>query len=163
MLARLIEQRLREAAVSVLPDVDTSTIMVRPCPNPAFGDLQTSALIGIARARKLNPRQFAQDVAAKLNVEDLCSPPEIAGPGFVNFRVKPSAIVSVLEHAAAGEHLFFDRTESPRTVIVDFSSPNVAKPMHVGHIRSTILGDCLARVLRLLGHKVVTDNHIGDW
>lgn len=163
MLARLIEQRLREAAVSVLPDIDTSTIMVRPCPNPAFGDLQTSALIGIAKARKLNPRQFAQDVTAKLDVEDLCAPPEIAGPGFVNFRLKPSAIVSVLERAAAGEHLFFDRSASPRTVIVDFSSPNVAKPMHVGHIRSTILGDCLARVLRLLGHKVVTDNHIGDW
>ncbi len=163
MLARLIEQRLREAAVSVLPDVDTSTIMVRPCPNPAFGDLQTSALIGIAKARKLNPRQFAQNVAANLNVEDLCAPPEIAGPGFVNFRLKPSAVVSVLERASAGEHLFFDRSQSPRTVIVDFSSPNVAKPMHVGHIRSTILGDCLARVLRLLGHKVITDNHIGDW
>lgn len=163
MLARLIEQRLREAAVSVLPDVDTSTIMVRPCPNPAFGDLQTSALIGIAKARKLNPRQFAQNVAANLNVEDLCAPPEIAGPGFVNFRLKPSAVVSVLERASAGEHLFFDRSQSPRTVIADFSSPNVAKPMHVGHIRSTILGDCLARVLRLLGHKVITDNHIGDW
>src|SRR4029077_16971284 len=68
-----------------------------------------------------------------------------------------------LESAARGEHLFFDKTAHPRTVVIDFSSPNVAKPMHVGHIRSTALGDCLARTLRLLGHRVITDNHIGDW
>ena len=68
-----------------------------------------------------------------------------------------------LEAAARGEHLFFEPAAQPRTVVVDFSSPNVAKPMHVGHIRSTILGDCLARTLRLLGHRVITDNHIGDW
>src|SRR5206468_8930511 len=68
-----------------------------------------------------------------------------------------------LASAARGKHLFFERATVPRTVVVDFSSPNVAKPMHVGHIRSTILGDAIARILRLLGHQVVTDNHIGDW
>src|SRR5213079_321053 len=81
----------------------------------------------------------------------------------LNFRLKSSALALSLQAAARGEHLFFARPAAPRTVVVDFSSPNVAKPMHVGHIRSTILGDALARTLRLLGHRVITDNHIGDW
>ncbi|TAK95674.1 MAG: arginine--tRNA ligase, partial [Verrucomicrobia bacterium] len=88
---------------------------------------------------------------------------EIAGAGFLNFRLKQSALENALNSAARGEHLFFEKATPPKTVVIDFSSPNVAKPMHVGHIRSTILGDCLARLLRLLGHRVVTDNHIGDW
>lgn len=111
----------------------------------------------------MNPRQLAEQVKAALDVADLCEGVEIAGAGFLNFRVKATAIAQTLESAARGEHLFFHKTEQPRTVVVDFSSPNVAKPMHVGHIRSTILGDSLARVLRLLGHKVIADNHIGDW
>ena len=81
----------------------------------------------------------------------------------MNFRLKPSVTARTLEAAARGDHLFFDSAAAPRTVVLDFSSPNVAKPMHVGHIRSTILGDSLARTLRLLGHRVITDNHIGDW
>src|SRR5207302_2409493 len=81
----------------------------------------------------------------------------------LNFRVRKEAIAGVLKKALAGGPLFFERVSIPRTIVVDFSSPNVAKPMHVGHIRSTILGDCLARTLRLLGHNVITDNHIGDW
>src|SRR5262249_57339102 len=87
----------------------------------------------------------------------------IAGAGFLNFRLKSSVLSRALQAAARGEHLFFRKTSAPRTIVIDFSSPNVAKPMHVGHIRSTILGDCLARTLRLLGHRVITDNHLGDW
>src|SRR6185312_7946696 len=83
--------------------------------------------------------------------------------GFLNFRLKSSALVTALQSAAAGGDLFFQKTTTPETVVVDFSSPNVAKPMHVGHIRSTILGDSLARTMRLLGHRVITDNHLGDW
>jgi len=79
------------------------------------------------------------------------------------FSIENSALSAVLEAAARGEHLFFEKTSQPRTTVIDFSSPNVAKPMHVGHIRSTILGDALARMLRLLGHHVITDNHLGDW
>jgi len=119
--------------------------------------------MGLAKARKMNPRQLAADVLAKLDLADLCEKVEIAGAGFLNFRLSASAVTRTLGSAAAGEHLFFDKTTEPRTVVVDFSSPNVAKPMHVGHIRSTVLGDALARVLRLLGHRVITDNHIGDW
>ena len=134
--------------------------------------------MSLAKARKMNPRQLATDVLAKLDVSEFCEKVGLAGAGFLNFRLKNSCLVETLESATRGEHLFFEKvgqasslsgqTETgkmpvPRTAVIDFSSPNVAKPMHVGHIRSTILGDCLARTLRLLGHRVITDNHIGDW
>ena len=160
---KLIEQRLQKAVQAVLADADVASVRVRPCPDPKFGDYQTNALMALAKARKMNPRQLATDVTAKLDVADICEPVEIAGAGFLNFRLKASAVADTLNAAARGEQLFFDKADQPRTVVVDFSSPNVAKPMHVGHIRSTILGDSLARVLRLLGHRVITDNHLGDW
>lgn len=163
MLHKILEQRLQQAVTLVLPEAETRSVLVRPCPDAKFGDYQTNALMSLAKERKMNPRQLATDVLAKLEVSDLCEKVEIAGAGFLNFRVKPAAVEQVLQSATRGEHLFFQKTEKPRTVIIDFSSPNVAKPMHVGHIRSTILGDSLARVLRLLGHRVITDNHIGDW
>jgi arginyl-tRNA synthetase len=158
-----IELRLQQAVRAVLPEADLSAVLVRPCPDPKFGDYQSNALMALARARKLNPRQLATDVLAKLDVAEICEKVEIAGAGFLNFRLKHSALAQTLQSAVRGEHLFFDKAVQPRTVVIDFSSPNVAKPMHVGHIRSTILGDCLARTLRLLGHRVITDNHIGDW
>jgi len=158
-----IEQKLREAVVAILPDVDLSTVSVRPCPDPKFGDYQASALIALAKARKLNPRQLATEVLQKLDVSSFCEPVEVAGAGFLNFRLKPDTLNASLQSAAGGEHLFFERAADPKTVVVDFSSPNIAKPMHVGHIRSTILGDALAHILRALGHKVITDNHLGDW
>jgi arginyl-tRNA synthetase len=138
-------------------------VQVRPCPDPKFGDYQTTSLMTFAKERKMNPRQLATDVLQKLDVTEWCEKVEIAGAGFLNFRVKPSAVARELESALRGDYFFFKRTPAPRTIVIDFSSPNVAKPMHVGHIRSTILGDSLARVLYLLGHRVVTDNHIGDW
>ncbi|MEO8425923.1 MAG: arginine--tRNA ligase [Verrucomicrobiota bacterium] len=163
MLHRLIEQRLQQTVAVLLPEANLATILVRPCPDPRYGDYQTNALIALAKERKLNPRQVAADVAGKLDVSEWCEPVEVAGAGFLNFRLKITALSRVLQAAARGEQLFFQPTTQPRTIVVDFSSPNVAKPMHVGHIRSTVLGDCLARTLRLLGHRVVTDNHIGDW
>jgi arginyl-tRNA synthetase len=184
-----IELKLQQAVSAGLPAADVSTVLVRPCPDPKFGDYQSNALMALAKARKMNPRQLAADVVAKLDVGALCEKVEIAGAGFLNFRLKSSALTGALQAAARGEHLFFEkvgrdalsvsaalRRDEPRiqvpqsgisptvrTVVIDFSSPNVAKPMHVGHIRSTILGDSLARTLRLLGHRVITDNHIGDW
>jgi arginyl-tRNA synthetase len=158
-----IEAALQTAVHAVLPDADVTAVLVRPCPDPKFGDYQSNALMALAKARKLNPRQLAEQVKANLDVAAWCEPVEIAGAGFLNFRLKPAALCACLDEAVAGKHLFFDQTAQPRSVVVDFSSPNVAKPMHVGHIRSTILGDSLARTLRLLGHRVVTDNHIGDW
>jgi len=158
-----IELKLQAAVRAVLPDADVSAVLVRPCPDPKFGDYQSNALMSLAKTRKLNPRKLATDVLAKLDVSEVCEKVEIAGAGFLNFRLKFSALTQTLEAAARGEHLFFEISATPKTIVVDFSSPNVAKPMHVGHIRSTILGDSLARTLRLLGHRVVTDNHIGDW
>lgn len=145
-----------------MPDADVRVVLVRPC-DPKFGDYQANALMALAKSRKLNPRQLATDVLAQLDVTALCEKVEIAGAGFLNFRLKPEVLNAALQAAVRGAHLFYTKTAQPRSVVVDFSSPNVAKPMHVGHIRSTILGDSLARLLRLLGHRVVTDNHIGDW
>jgi arginyl-tRNA synthetase len=171
-----IELKLQQAVRAVLPDAAASAVLVRPCPDPKFGDYQSNALMSLAKARKMNPRQLATSVLAQLDVGDVCEDVEIAGAGFLNFRLKSSALTGALQAAARGEHLFFESVAQtsglcsetgqrpvPRTVVIDFSSPNVAKPMHVGHIRSTILGDSLARSLRLLGHRVITDNHIGDW
>lgn len=163
MLHLFLEQRLRQAVAAVLPEAATALVLVRPCPDPKFGDYQSNALMALAKERKMNPRQLATEVVANLDVGEWCEKVEIAGAGFLNFRLKTTALAQTLEAAVRGEHLFFQKTTQPRMVVVDFSSPNVAKPMHVGHIRSTILGDCLARTLHLLGHRVVTDNHIGDW
>jgi len=171
-----IEISLQAAVREILPDADASTVLVRPC-DPKFGDYQSNALMSLAKQRKLNPRQLATDVLAKLDVSAVCEKVEIAGAGFLNFRLKNVLLAQALEAAARGEHLFFDKcggdasspsgsatgASRPRTVVIDFSSPNVAKPMHVGHIRSTGIGDALQRTLRLLGHRVISDNHIGDW
>jgi arginyl-tRNA synthetase len=163
MLHTLLQQRLRQAVLAVLPGADAAALLVRPCPDSRFGDYQTNALISLAKTHRMNPRQLAADVAAKLDVSPWCEPAEIAGAGFLNFRLKPTALAQTLLAAVRGEHLFSAKASPPRTIVIDYSSPNVAKPMHVGHIRSTGIGDCLQRVLRLLGHRVVTDNHIGDW
>ena len=161
--SKLIELNVQKAVRAVLPDADVSVVLVRPCPDPKFGDYQSNALMSLAKARKINPRQLATDVLARLELSEVCEKVEIAGAGFLNFRLKTSALNQALASAARGEHLFFSKTTAPRTIVIDFSSPNVAKPMHVGHIRSTGIGDALQRTLRLLGHKVITDNHIGDW
>jgi arginyl-tRNA synthetase len=157
-----IEFKLQAAVRAVLPGADVSAVLVRPC-DPKFGDYQSNALMSLAKTLKMNPRQLATDTLAKLDVSDVCEKVEIAGAGFLNFRLKNSALTRTLAAAARGEHLFFAKAASPKTVVIDFSSPNVAKPMHVGHIRSTGIGDALQRALRLLGHRVISDNHIGDW
>jgi arginyl-tRNA synthetase len=157
-----IEAALQAAVRAVLPDAEVTSVLVRPC-DPKFGDYQSNALMSLAKQRKMNPRQLAENVLTKLAVFEICEKVEIAGAGFLNFRLKNSALETVLQSAASGEHLFFQKSAPPKTIVLDFSSPNVAKPMHVGHIRSTGIGDALQRTLRLLGHRVISDNHIGDW
>src|SRR5206468_471429 len=106
---------------------------------------------------------LAQEVVARLQLSDLFEPPAVSGPGFVNLTVRADWLAKQVQVVVGDERLGVVPLSKPRTYIVDYSSPNVAKPLHVGHIRSTIIGDALARLLRFLGHQVVTDNHLGDW
>ncbi len=163
MLHTAIEQRLHLRVLEVLPDASLDCLRLRPCADTKFGDYQANGLMTLAKERKQNPRQLAEEVLLGLDVADLCSSVEIAGAGFLNFRLKTEAVAQMLVDAQQGDALFVAPASHPRRFVVDFSSPNVAKPMHVGHIRSTILGDAIARTLRRLGHTVITDNHIGDW
>jgi len=128
-----------------------------------FGDYQTNAAMPLAKAQRTNPRQVAAQIIERLNVADFCETPEIAGAGFINFRLKPEFVARQTLALLDDAHLGVPQATPSRKIVLDFSSPNVAKPMHVGHIRSTILGDTLTRIARFLGHEVITDNHIGDW
>ena len=134
-----------------------------PATDPRFGDYQTNAALVLGKQRGEKPRELAQKIIEHLDVDDLCKPPVIAGPGFINFTLRPDAVAEKTASILSDERLGVAETESPRRILIDFGSPNVAKPMHVGHIRSTVLGDALARIAAFLGHEVIRDNHIGDW
>ena len=151
----LLESRLSEALGA--PTQVAATADAR------FGDYQSNAAMPLAKAQRTNPRQVAAQIIERLHVADICETPEIAGAGFINFRLKPEFVAQQTRALLDDAHLGVPQAEKPRKIVLDFSSPNVAKPMHVGHIRSTILGDTLTRIARFLGHEVITDNHIGDW
>ena len=151
----LLESRLTEAL--------GAPAQVAATADARFGDYQTNAAMIAAKAQRANPRQIAAQMIERIHVADFCEPPEIAGAGFINFRLKPEFVAQRTRALLDDAHLGVPQVEKPRKIVLDFSSPNVAKPMHVGHIRSTILGDTLTRIARFLGHEVITDNHIGDW
>ena len=134
-----------------------------PATDPRFGDYQTNAALVLGKQRGENPREVAEKIIGHFDLGDLCEPPAVAGPGFINFTLRPGAVAEKTASILSDERLGVAETGSPRRIVVDFGSPNVAKPMHVGHIRSTVLGDALARVATFLGHEVIRDNHIGDW
>src|SRR5213080_4560739 len=131
--------------------------------DPRFGDYQTNAALMLGKQRSENPRAVAEKILQHLNAADLCESPTVAGAGFINFTLLPGAVANKTAELFADERLGVARSTSPRKIVIDFGSPNVAKPMHVGHIRSTALGDALARVAKFLGHEVIRDNHVGDW
>ena len=131
--------------------------------DPKFGDYQANGIMAVAKARKENPRALAEQIIRQLDVANLCEPPTVAGAGFINFKLKPDFVAQQIDQAGRDDRHGVPVAAQPKTIVIDFSSPNVAKPMHVGHIRSTILGDSLARIGKFLGHRVITDNHIGDW
>jgi arginyl-tRNA synthetase len=131
--------------------------------DPRFGDYQTNVALVLGKQRGENPRAVAEKIVARLNVDDLCEGAAVAGAGFINFTLRPAAVEKQTLQIFRDERLGAAETESPRRIVIDFGSPNVAKPMHVGHIRSTVLGDALARVAQFLGHDVIRDNHVGDW
>ena len=160
-LRELLASRLRDALIAC--DLDSARADVSQAADARFGDYQANAAMVFAKEKKANPRQLATEILSKLDVTGLAATPEIAGAGFINFRLENAFLSKALSRLAADPRLSVGIAASPKKILVDFSSPNVAKPMHVGHIRSTILGDCLVRVARFLGHDVTADNHIGDW
>jgi arginyl-tRNA synthetase len=131
--------------------------------NPKFGDYQANMAMGLSKKLGQQPRNIAQSIVDHLDVAEVCEVPQIAGPGFINFTVKPSYLATQLQVMHADRRLGVPVADQPQRVVVDFSSPNIAKEMHVGHLRSTILGDCIARVLEFRGHDVLRLNHVGDW
>jgi arginyl-tRNA synthetase len=160
-LRELLAARLRDALIAC--GHDSARADVSQAADARFGDYQANAAMVLAKEKKANPRQLATEILSKLDVSGLAATPEIAGAGFINFRLENAFLSEALSRLAADPRLGVGVAASPKKILVDFSSPNVAKPMHVGHIRSTILGDCLVRVARFLGHDVTADNHIGDW
>ncbi|MBN2025006.1 MAG: arginine--tRNA ligase [Pirellulales bacterium] len=137
--------------------------LVRRGQDPKFGDYQANFAMPLGKQLGRPPREIAAEVVARLDVADLCEPPEVAGPGFINLRLRTAWIAERLAEAVRDERLGVPPVAKPRMFVVDYSAPNVAKPMHVGHIRSTVIGDALCRMLRFAGHRVVSDNHLGDW
>ena len=161
----ILEDRIT-AAMATAGGAEDSPAIVRPATDPKFGDYQANGVMALAKKLKTNPRKLAEQVVAKLDVSDICEPPEIAGPGFINLRIKTDYLASQLLEINAdnSERLAIDKIDTPKTIVVDFSSPNIAKQMHVGHLRSTIIGDSICRLLEFQGHKkVIRQNHIGDW
>lgn len=159
-LTKRLEQALVQAFGADLAGTDPVLV---PASNPKFGDYQANCAMALAKRLKDKPRAIAEKIVANLDVADICEPPEIAGPGFINLRLQTSYLQTQLQAIAADERLGVAEAEPVQKVIVDFSSPNIAKEMHVGHLRSTIIGDSIARVLEFVGHDVLRLNHVGDW
>jgi arginyl-tRNA synthetase len=171
-LPRLLESHVLAALESLcaadypdfnLSDLPLESTRVVPCANPQFGDYQWNGALSLAKLLRAKPRDLATALIERLDVAEMSAPPEIAGPGFVNFRLKPEFLSAVVPQVLADERAGVPLAAQPKTVVIDYPSPNVAKPLHVGHIRTMFIGDAIARTLRFAGHTVVSDNHIGDW
>src|SRR5437868_7706706 len=157
---RRLSERVSEALKKAgLPEAGELT----PATDARFGDYQTNAALILGKQGGDNPRNVAAKILENLDVTDLGEPPTVAGPGFINFTLRRAAVEQKASELLADERLGVGLTDSPKRIVIDFGSPNVAKPMHVGHIRSTLLGDALARIAQFVGHDVIRDNHIGDW
>ncbi|MFA5423840.1 MAG: arginine--tRNA ligase [Phycisphaerae bacterium] len=159
----ILEERIAAAMRQVTGQ--NAPAIVQPAKDAKFGDYQANGVMALAKKLKTNPRKLAEQVVEKLDLSDICEPPEIAGPGFINLRLKSDYIFrSLLEISVDSKnHLGISKVQKPQRIVVDFSGPNIAKQMHVGHLRSTIIGDSICRILEFLGHTVIPQNHIGDW
>jgi arginyl-tRNA synthetase len=156
----ILTKKLSEAlAQASLPETGELT----QATDPRFGDYQTNVALVLGKQRGENPRDLARKIVAHLDVSDFSEAPTVAGAGFINFKLRQTFVERQTLEVSRDQRFGVSETESSRRVVIDFGSPNVAKPMHVGHIRSTVLGDALARVAKFLGHEVIRDNHIGDW
>jgi arginyl-tRNA synthetase len=159
-------ERLRASFGAALPEgVDRSGFenAVRAATDPKFGDYQANGCMALAKELKRNPRDLAQEVARRVDLGPFAGKPEVAGPGFINVRLDDSWVAGMLRTLLSDPAIGLVPPARKQTIVIDFSSPNVAKPMHVGHLRSTVIGDSLARIGTALGHNVLRDNHLGDW
>lgn len=163
-----IEQLLEDTVASLkqqgsLPADIEPRFQVDRTKDKAHGDLTTNLAMVMAKLAKKNPRQLAAELVEQLPASELVRKVEIAGPGFINFFLNPDWLAGQIEQVLADPRLGVAKVENPQNIVVDYSSPNLAKEMHVGHLRSTIIGDAVARTLEFLGHQVIRQNHVGDW
>src|SRR5437899_829909 len=156
LLASKLSDALAKAGLPTAGELTLAT-------DARFGDYQTNAALVLGKQRGENPKALAEKILAGTDVSDLCEPPTVAGAGFINFTLRSDAVAKKAGDLLPDERLGVANAKSTKKIVIDFGSPNVAKPMHVGHIRSTVVGDALARIAAFLGHEVVRDNHIGDW
>ena len=151
------------AAAFAAAGITDSPIVLQPTKNAEHGDFQINGVMGAAKKAKQNPRELAQKVAEALADNAVIESAEVAGPGFINLRLRPEFLAQNI-HAALNDARFgVAKTDKPKTVVIDYSSPNLAKEMHVGHLRSSIIGDSISRVLEFMGNTVIRQNHVGDW
>jgi len=157
-----LEQKISEAMQAAgIPE--NYPAVIKPSSRPKFGDYQANGIMGAAKKLKTNPQDLATKVIQHIDLIDIASKVEVAGPGFLNIHLTEDWIAENAERALASDRLNIEEVEDPDTVVIDYSGPNLAKEMHVGHLRSTIIGDAMARILAFLGHKVIRQNHVGDW
>jgi len=160
---RELRGRFVQALAPLTSDPAALAGLVRPTQDPKFGDFQANCAMPLAKQLGSAPRFVAEQIVAGLDVADMCLPPEIAGPGFINLTLRDEWIEAATNQLVHDQRFGVDLVSDPKIVIIDYSSPNVAKPMHVGHIRSTLIGAALYRLFQFVGHRVQSDNHIGDW
>ncbi len=159
-----LENRFRAAfAGGFGPELADADPMIRPSQDLKFGDYQSNAAMGLAKKLGQKPRDVAGKIIQNLKISDICADPEIAGPGFINLRLNPQWLQEHLQTIFSDPRLGIEKISLPEKIVVDYSGPNIAKEMHVGHLRSTIIGDSIARIFEFLGHEVIRQNHIGDW
>lgn len=165
-LLHRIRSLFEPVLAGLAPDPDSVRdylAMIKPSGNPEHGDYQANFAMPLAKLLGKKPPELAKEIVAKLPANNLIEPPTVAGPGFINLRLKSDFLAAAVQKIATDPKLGTEPVLKPRTYVIDYSSPNVAKPLHVGHLRSTIIGDALARILEFQGHRVITDNHLGDW
>ena len=164
MIIEQIKTKVTSALIKAfgeeMKDIDP---LVTDTNNPRFGDYQSNISMSLTKKLKKNPRDIAKEIINNLSVDDICEKTEIAGPGFINFTLKIDYLETLLRNIQKDKNLGVETSKNSQRIVIDFSSPNIAKEMHVGHLRSTIIGDSIARILEFKGHDVVRLNHVGDW
>lgn len=158
---QLVQERFKQA-LSKIEGAENAPAPLARSTKPEFGEYQFNGAMALAKMLKSNPREIAAKIVEAVELEDVAESLDIAGPGFINIKLKPEWLAKQVETALTSDNLGVEKQEQ-QTVVVDLSSPNLAKEMHVGHLRSTIIGDSVASVIEFLGHKVIRQNHMGDW